>query len=98
MPGVKPRLGDPARTVAIRAFEPFDPRFRATEFALAATCRALHHAVVLLFFMLVHRLPLHASFKGSGDMATYLVAVSYTHLRAHETRHDLVCRLLLEKK
>src|SRR5450756_2305794 len=22
----------------------------------------------------------------------------YTHLRAHETRHDLVCRLLLEKK
>src|SRR5450756_2889553 len=27
-----------------------------------------------------------------------LRAVSYTHLRAHETRHDLVCRLLLEKK
>src|SRR5659263_299865 len=27
-----------------------------------------------------------------------LVPVSYTHLRAHETRHDLVCRLLLEKK
>src|SRR5450756_2366988 len=26
------------------------------------------------------------------------VPVSYTHLRAHETRHDLVCRLLLEKK
>ena len=26
------------------------------------------------------------------------VAVSYTHLRAHETREDLVCRLLLEKK
>src|SRR5450756_283110 len=27
-----------------------------------------------------------------------VIAVSYTHLRAHETRHDLVCRLLLEKK
>src|SRR5665648_1138534 len=27
-----------------------------------------------------------------------IVAVSYTHLRAHETRHDIVCRLLLEKK
>src|SRR5450756_3128115 len=25
-----------------------------------------------------------------------LLPVSYTHLRAHETRHDLVCRLLLE--
>src|SRR5450759_71685 len=24
------------------------------------------------------------------------IPVSYTHLRAHETRHDLVCRLLLE--
>src|SRR5659263_196968 len=24
------------------------------------------------------------------------MAVSYTHLRAHETRHDIVCRLLLE--
>ena len=27
-----------------------------------------------------------------------VVPVSYTHLRAHETREDLVCRLLLEKK
>src|SRR5450756_2750058 len=30
--------------------------------------------------------------------AAHLEPVSYTHLRAHETRHDLVCRLLLEKK
>src|SRR5678815_416456 len=27
-----------------------------------------------------------------------LMAVSYTHLRAHETPEHLVCRLLLEKK
>ena len=27
-----------------------------------------------------------------------LMAVSYTHLRAHETDSYLVCRLLLEKK
>ncbi|CZR85344.1 Firmicute plasmid replication protein (RepL) [Clostridioides difficile] len=27
-----------------------------------------------------------------------LIAVSYTHLRAHETPEHLVCRLLLEKK
>ena len=27
-----------------------------------------------------------------------MVSVSYTHLRAHETVLDLVCRLLLEKK
>ena len=28
----------------------------------------------------------------------YVTPVSYTHLRAHETRGNLVCRLLLEKK
>src|SRR5664280_3151778 len=28
----------------------------------------------------------------------HIAAVSYTHLRAHETVLDLVCRLLLEKK
>ena len=29
---------------------------------------------------------------------TVFIAVSYTHLRAHETKANLVCRLLLEKK
>ena len=28
----------------------------------------------------------------------YIGTVSYTHLRAHETGRNLVCRLLLEKK
>src|SRR5659263_124549 len=38
---------------------------------------------------------------GGGDRdpgGALQLPVSYTHLRAHETRHDLVCRLLLEKK
>src|SRR5450759_3256576 len=30
-----------------------------------------------------------------GLHAPSIRSVSYTHLRAHETRHDLVCRLLL---
>src|SRR5450756_2984977 len=34
----------------------------------------------------------------ADEMALRGYTVSYTHLRAHETRHDLVCRLLLEKK
>ena len=33
----------------------------------------------------------------SGSTNELLVAVSYTHLRAHETDSYLVCRLLLEK-
>src|SRR5665213_4514666 len=44
--------------------------------------------------------------KSSADMIRalaagaddYLTTVSYTHLRAHETGRNLVCRLLLEKK
>ena len=32
------------------------------------------------------------------EVADKFVPVSYTHLRAHETCADLVCRLLLEKK
>ena len=31
-------------------------------------------------------------------MTSAITPVSYTHLRAHETVLDLVCRLLLEKK
>ena len=31
-----------------------------------------------------------------GDSLTYTLAVSYTHLRAHETLRYLVCRLLLQ--
>ncbi|WDT36749.1 hypothetical protein PVA38_10755 [Streptococcus pneumoniae D39] len=36
-------------------------------------------------------------FKNLDNMR-YIDTVSYTHLRAHETVLDLVCRLLLEKK
>ena len=35
---------------------------------------------------------------GNGVSGTVFQAVSYTHLRAHETPEHLVCRLLLEKK
>ena len=35
--------------------------------------------------------------RGFLSYLATLGAVSYTHLRAHETREDLVCRLLLEK-
>ena len=34
----------------------------------------------------------------SGLISLSSKSVSYTHLRAHETKANLVCRLLLEKK
>ena len=43
---------------------------------------------------------LNAYKVASGGILGYItrIAVSYTHLRAHETDSYLVCRLLLEKK
>ena len=42
--------------------------------------------------------PKNKKFTGPLERFKNLLTVSYTHLRAHETRGNLVCRLLLEKK
>src|SRR5674476_491611 len=38
------------------------------------------------------------TFENKAEALHYFPTVSYTHLRAHETGRNLVCRLLLEKK
>ena len=43
-------------------------------------------------------LPSHVGAERDRVPGVAVRAVSYTHLRAHETVLDLVCRLLLEKK
>ena len=40
----------------------------------------------------------HRKFMRQIFVSVDITAVSYTHLRAHETGRNLVCRLLLEKK
>ena len=40
---------------------------------------------------------IYLTLKGQG-YCHWSESVSYTHLRAHETGRNLVCRLLLEKK
>eukprot|EP00656_Telonema_subtile_P050877 TRINITY_DN6705_c0_g1_i3.p1 TRINITY_DN6705_c0_g1~~TRINITY_DN6705_c0_g1_i3.p1 ORF type:complete len:2087 (+),score=541.59 TRINITY_DN6705_c0_g1_i3:135-6395(+) len=56
-----------------------------------ANCHDPHHRdeVVALIYYMEHK---------EGLLLPESVPVSYTHLRAHETVLDLVCRLLLEKK
>ena len=49
------------------------------------------------------RLAIHVLAKRDRQLGfavneSFVLPVSYTHLRAHETVLDLVCRLLLEKK
>src|SRR5665811_2510877 len=53
-------------------------------------------------FLTVEKLSHHLHADGKSVHDSYVsvksfVPVSYTHLRAHETVLDLVCRLLLEK-
>ena len=61
---------------------------RRTKFLAHVLCSLLAGLGGILYFLHV----------GSGDVANAAGdAVSYTHLRAHETKANLVCRLLLEK-
>ena len=46
----------------------------------------------------VATVPLAEPDDREGDQEAGEEAVSYTHLRAHETPEHLVCRLMLEKK
>ena len=57
----------------------------------------------LFFLLIVGGMGLFILYHWINELTMWLtlgtfVAVSYTHLRAHETVLDLVCRLLLEKK
>src|SRR5659263_748252 len=50
--------------------------------------------MALPFFILAGNFLTHGGVaRRMINFATSIIAVSYTHLRAHETRHDLVCRL-----
>src|SRR5674476_444327 len=51
-------------------------------------------------FFFAERFLLNVEFRRQAHTFTLagIPSVSYTHLRAHETGRNLVCRLLLEKK
>ena len=59
--------------------------------------RDIDHEMALLKKSTTKELKLSAELAILEKMPN-VIPVSYTHLRAHETVLDLVCRLLLEKK
>ena len=70
--------------------------------AVADTIKRLTSAVKRMKRINIHKLLKEAEdSRLAPKMAMHLSkweSVSYTHLRAHETGRNLVCRLLLEKK
>ena len=52
----------------------------------------------LEYFAAQYHIPPAVAKTRITDLLERLDSVSYTHLRAHETVLDLVCRILLEKK
>ena len=66
---------------------PFNFDAKLEREAAPETCAAFEAAMPFLGKIV------HVRWSGEG-----VWAVSYTHLRAHETPEHLVCRLLLEKK
>src|SRR5450756_133208 len=69
-------------------------KFRRLRFPSSATDKNIPPVVKIRQIVLQ---TCSSSYPTHSIMQTLIVPVSYTHLRAHETRHDLVCRLLLEK-
>src|SRR5665647_1121950 len=74
-----------------------DPvRYRLLAFALSAYLAGV--AGALQIHHIGYLTPELYGVDNSFWPVTYVIPVSYTHLRAHETDSYLVCRLLLEKK
>ena len=81
-----------------------NPVLRAVAFAYTWFFRAMPRYVLLailgslgfLYAQIRFGVPFGQQIASSLGLSTD--PVSYTHLRAHETVLDLVCRLLLEKK
>ena len=73
-----------------------------TALALFGACAMLALSASLGMFQIVMRFVLEQPAEWTEVLIRFsliwMVSVSYTHLRAHETVLDLVCRLLLDKK
>ena len=65
---------------------------------LAHVERVAHHRWRNMREVNQHAQSIHLAHDLLAEVREALVPVSYTHLRAHETVLDLVCRLLLETK
>src|SRR5665213_954996 len=92
------RDGCPTTRAAFRVMAPTATHATAslTTFALTSASRYYTTRTKRRFYQAP--MALHLIMANHSIDQRVAVAVSYTHLRAHETGRNLVCRLLLEKK
>src|SRR5450759_3059528 len=77
-----------ARRIRVMARE-IERDFRGREMVVVSL---LNGTVMFLADLIRHlSLPLRLDFMGVSSYGAGTESVSYTHLRAHETRHDIVC-------
>ena len=85
-----------AKNFVVDLFDHLDALFRRQAFLRATLCWTLAEAARSVVTHSHSTVPAPAESTTAHTSTTK--PVSYTHLRAHETVLDLVCRLLLEKK
>ena len=74
------------------------PYIRGTSETIARILQPYNISVAHEPITTLRRLLTNVKDKDKPEDRQGAVSVSYTHLRAHETKANLVCRLLLEKK
>src|SRR5665648_451558 len=74
--------------------QPYDMEMGAGTFHPATTLRSLGPKPWRAAYVQPSRRPKDGRYGENPNRLQHYYPVSYTHLRAHETRHDLVCRLL----
>src|SRR5665811_1753107 len=96
-PKLVKRMGNVYQTTLI--LDPDDRLFEGESTRHVFLKKEAHHLALSSLHFLRHNDGKILSRQCAGLKCTlHRIVISYTHLRAHETVLDLVCRLLLEKK
>src|SRR5678810_1469027 len=80
--------------VTVRSIDPVEVPLQLAFTCVSVNTIAAGSVITIPFRVCVHP---PASVSVTLYVPAGILAVSYTHLRAHETGRNLVCRLLLEK-
>src|SRR5665213_784856 len=85
---------------SVMSLIPLDDVYRSVSWHFVQLAQNCHTTAALFRSFIPRSMNSFATARSSSSTMLYrrsIESVSYTHLRAHETGRNLVCRLLLEK-